>query len=125
MAWGEKVPDLGGAAADARPGEQVSDQTVMWPAWWMDLLGAELTGQNWTREWGGCLTHLAAPALGVWEARTLEGEEVGKEGVFVLCTFGCVWAEPPSDPWAPRGPGWGEIQGKPSKPGIGGTGTHP
>ena len=86
---------------------------------------SELTGQNWTREWGGCLTHLAAPALGVWEARTLEGEEVGKEGVFVLCTFGCVWAEPPSDPWALRGPGWGEIQGKPSKPGIGGTGTHP
>lgn len=53
---------------------------VMWPAWWMDLLGAELTGQNWTREWGGCLTHLAAPALGVWEARTPRGEEVGKEG---------------------------------------------
>ena len=61
----------------------------------MDLLGAELTGQNWTREWGGCLTHLAAPALGVWEYRTLMGEVVGKEGVFVLCTSSCIWAEPP------------------------------
>lgn len=27
--------------------------------------------------------------------KTLKGEEVGKEGVFVLCTSSCIWAEPP------------------------------
>lgn len=43
---GKVLQDLGGAVADTRPGEQVSDQMVMWPAWWMDLLGLELTGQN-------------------------------------------------------------------------------